>query len=67
MAVLVIRRIKAMGEAGEVGQDLVDLMFADLDLSLHERERRKQGGQEGENHGHSLSRPPQRLHRSLRQ
>ena len=37
MAVLVIRRIKAMGEAGEgLGQDVVDLMFADLDLSLHE-------------------------------
>lgn len=37
MSVLVIRRIKAIGEAGEgIGQDLVDLMFADLDLSLHE-------------------------------
>ena len=37
MSSLVFRRIKSMGEQGEkLGQEFVDIMFADLDLSLHE-------------------------------
>jgi cytochrome b pre-mRNA-processing protein 3 len=37
MAVLVIRRLQAIGDKGQMlGQQVVDLMFADMDLSLHE-------------------------------
>ncbi len=37
MSVLVFRRINAMGDAGsKLGQDVMDVMFADMDLSLHE-------------------------------
>ena len=37
MVVLVIRRMKAMGDDGmKLGQEVIDIMFADMDLSLHE-------------------------------
>jgi cytochrome b pre-mRNA-processing protein 3 len=37
MAVLVLRRLKTIGDKGQtLGQEVVDLMFADMDLSLHE-------------------------------
>jgi cytochrome b pre-mRNA-processing protein 3 len=37
MVVLVIRRLRAIGDKGQaLGQEVVDLMFADMDLSLHE-------------------------------
>ena len=37
MVVLVIRRLKVIGDDGmRLGQEVVDIMFADMDLSLHE-------------------------------
>ncbi len=37
MSVLVFRRIKAIGDRGNaLGQEVMDVMFADMDLSLHE-------------------------------
>lgn len=37
MVILVLRRLKAIGDEGTaLGQELVDMMFADMNLSLHE-------------------------------